>query len=575
MMRSVGKIFFVVSILVGTFIFFENFSNRFFKEKSDFLKSKNTNLVEERFNKKEETGKKVLAKCGTEHLLRTFSESKKSKRTLASNCPPENYYDSVYLETTPHFAFFYTASGPHAVEKKFLDSAKIAFERAYDLLTKTHGTLSPKGLDTSYHYRKKVPENLYPIEIVEINLVRNLSSLVGNCDFCFAITLPEETHSGRSEILLENDFQFSFAEEKKAFFEKDSATCPYFLPDTFLINRAHHYSYAEHFGKALRITAAHELYHAVQTRYLSFWEHPTYWLEASASGIEEIASPEVDDYWEHAHFLFEMRWKSFDEIYPSYALSPLFLLLYGKFGPKFDTKIWESFKKNPSEPFENHLASAFSFFGENPDDAFLELAIALFFSGKRNSAMKNSPEDSLNSPFSAEDAPFWESPRILNETETFSNQFPSFAYQSSKNFPEGLSGHFSFLIRNKNDSSYQKIPIQSEADYRKSFSQIHLADTSILVFSKLLEKDSLQKEVRGKKLFAFPNPWRGGPLCFENLPEKKVLEIRTRSGALAFSTFPENQSLCLDEKSLNPIAPGLYYYRAGRRGRTHKLLIIK
>lgn len=47
---------------------------------------------------------------------------------------------------------------------------------------------------------------------------------------------------------------------------------------------------------ALRVTAAHEFYHAIQFAYYQPKPHEVWWQEASATWMEEVAYPEVDDY---------------------------------------------------------------------------------------------------------------------------------------------------------------------------------------------------------------------------------------------------------------------------------------
>ena len=500
--------------------------------------------------------------CGTERLIQNRLNPEKTFRTYTPLCAPEDYFDSVYTKTSPHFIFFYTKSGPHAVADSFLNALEISFENAYQTFTEKHKTLEPKGVSISFHYKKPVPETLYPVEILEISMTRNLNALTGECSGCFALTIPGEK-KGTSSILIDNDFKYPKNNGEIRYTEKN---CPYLLATESLKNEFHQYSYDEHFKEAINITAPHELYHAVQLRYLDYTTFHTYWLEASASGTEELFAGEVNDYFTFLPSFFDMNWNSFESISNSYSLSVLFLSMYQLFGNTFDTEIWESFQKAPEKPFEYHYRNVLEKKNLNADSIFHSFAETLLYAGKEKLP------DSKNF---YKDISLWPSLHIKNENKEIStNTFPYLAYRYTKELPEIPNGNVSFFIKGKTDSVFQKIDVYNDSLYRKNYSFIQYADTGILVYSRL-DYSEEKSQPKKEKFIAYPNPWRGHtPLCFSGLDTtKNTLEIRTRKGSLVLKKNYSRSLFCLEASDVQEkFVPGLYFYRTGKN-KMQKLII--
>ena len=81
-------------------------------------------------------------KCATIQIFQTQKFQVQALQ-LAETCSPDDYYDSVQIKTTPHFALIYTTNGPHRVSKVFLDSLEKTLETAYKIFTKGCSAVSP------------------------------------------------------------------------------------------------------------------------------------------------------------------------------------------------------------------------------------------------------------------------------------------------------------------------------------------------------------------------------------------------------------------------------------------------
>lgn len=507
-------------------------------------------------------------RCGTSQILQ-HKKIKLQAHSIQLMCPAEYYYDSVYTRQTKHFAFFYTKQGPHATTEQFVDSLEQAFEENYTRFLEKHKTRAPKGITKTYHYRKDVPNNLYPVEVVELTMLRGYGNNQDYCTNCFGLTLQDnENDLNRSIIFMDNDFRHP--NQLKAKLSTDS--CKYYIADRPLWNAKYNYPYDEHFGEAIRITVAHELYHAVQCRYVNLQKN-YFWIEASGMAMEEVAAPEVDDYQIQLQPLFNMNWSKLDSISNHYSLVPLHISMYNALGPTFDTKIWENFSKFPDGPFEEQFIAAANSFNKNPDSLFHDFATRLYFSGVNFDAKKAFSKDQKD----------WPSVAVYDSSIAIANEnYPYMAYRATNQYNSELKGMGSFLLKNKSKDTFEILPINDYNDFRSKYGKIYAAEKSIFVYSRLSlgsskpAADSTQKD----KFIAYPNPWKNeGPLCFTGLPSpdknNPIIEIRTRKGALVDSWTYYSTNHCLDQGEMaQKLAPGLYYYRAGRSGKMDKLIVL-
>lgn len=518
-------------------------------------------------------------RCGTMQAVESWIENKGKVTTAATttlgSCEVEDYYDSVYSKTTSHFQIFYVLNGPHATTEKFVDSLAVNLEKAWDLHVTKNKMLVPKGRDTTVHYLKPVKPGLYGVEVLELNLVRNPKTVHGNsgfCEECFAVT----NFSGRnnwqtSELMIDNDFMVvDLFNPEYASLDVGEKKCKYWKSTKPIIHATEKYSYAEKWDKAIRVTAFHELYHAIQVRYLSPYEHMNFWFEASATGMEEVGAPEVNDYVRYIPEFLDQTGTPIDQNTAIYGASLFFLYLHNRVDSLFDKSIWENFSKNPEGSFRQQYASAVEARKKNPQDVFQDFAERLAYSGKNSKAVDSSAW------FSA-DQPLWKTVPYIYSTEGFRPDSSIFSYNYyGAGFPnlENYAGKASVMLFKDGHASLRKISSINTLDSLRTES--FAADSIIWIFSRFENPSPLPGKLASKPLRAYPTPWRHGNLCFAPLPlDKKFIEIRNRRGDLIFRENYNGETHCLDENFVkSKMAPGVYRYRAGSSGKTKDLMII-
>jgi hypothetical protein len=102
------------------------------------------------------------------------------------------------------------------------------------------------------------------------------------------------------------------------------------------------------------------------------------------------------------------------------------------------------------------------------------------------------------------------------------------------------------------------------------------SDSSVWIFSRFGESESLPIVNNDAAPHAYPVPWKEGPLCFAPLPRgKKFIEIRTRRGDLISQEKYEGTSFCLQEDQVKSMmAPGLFRFRVGNKGKTTSFIVM-
>jgi hypothetical protein len=447
-------------------------------------------------------------RCGTLLFLEDLKNPKKRMLAKESNCASLDV--DVFEEKTPNFIIYYTREGPHRIQNnKYIPSLALYLEEAYNLHKDSLGMKSISGLrNTTYHYGKPIPNKLYPVEVINISLLcgyegdPKLSETIG-------LTFPDTYSPEKTEIIVKNNLS---------------------LP-------------------ILKATTFHELYHAFQFTYNAIYLS-TFWLEASATGVEEIGAPEVNDYIQYLPYNFRNPGKSMESIERSsleaYSWVVLYLFLYSQIGPRFDSAIWNYFYEHPKDNFAMQLARLVDSlqknhnFDKDAESLFHEYARQVFYSGNR-------------AKFSQElfwpDMPKWPDWEI-------NTIIPSV-------FPSGAID----FIRTEPNTAY---------NVKKSSMQY--GDSTIWVLSRLLEKKYVAP-TPAKEMVAYPNPWnprknQGSPeIHFKNLPEKsKGVEIRSANGALLARIAQEGDSLTWKPEKIP--APGILYYRALPYGK-NKVLILQ
>jgi hypothetical protein len=96
------------------------------------------------------------------------------------------------------------------------------------------------------------------------------------------------------------------------------------------------------------------------------------------------------------------------------------------------------------------------------------------------------------------------------------------------------------------------------------------------IFSRFGKSESIPITNNTAAPHAFPVPWREGSLCFAPLPrDKKFIEIRNRRGDLVSQEKYDGTSFCLQEDQVKSMmAPGIYRFRVGNKGKTTSFMVI-
>ena len=111
-----------------------------------------------------------------------------------------------------------------------------------------------------------------------------------------------------------------------------------------------------------------------------------FWFEASATGMEEVGAPEVNDYVRYIPEFLDQTGTPIDQNTAIYGASLFFLYLHNRVDSLFDKSIWENFSKNPEGSFRQQYASAVEARKKNPQDVFQDFAERLAYSGKNSKA---------------------------------------------------------------------------------------------------------------------------------------------------------------------------------------------
>jgi len=477
-------------------------------------------------------------RCGTSRFAENLKNPKK-KMLAKAGCIPENLYEVIDTKKTQNFIIYYTKTKAHAIRSnEYIDSIASYLEQAYNLHKNTLGMKSISGARKTYQYLQNVPSGLYPVEVIDTGLLRGWECESVGYDKCYAQTFgltfpPDDRKYKETEVIIENDFAYG-------------ADCSGNLSKFHF--RSKGVDYYEEWKLILKATVFHELYHAFQFPY---YVGNSFWMEASATGVEEIGVPDANDY---INYLSNVPGKSMEDAdeMEEYGWATLYLFLYSQIDKRFDSAIWNYFSKYPSDKFGIQLARLVDSlqkkqgFKKNAEDLFHEYATRIFYSGSR-------AEFSLDE-FFWEDMPNWPTWNVYKTTPPTALQIGTFDFIRTENEP-------------------------STAFARKS--SLRDGNSMVWVLSRLLENENIQFEdpknpddpndtlVTVKKFVAYPNPWNTrDTLRFINLPEKsKGVEIRSANGAL----IARVDSLWKPEKIP---APGILYYRDLPYGK-NKVLIVQ
>ena len=517
-------------------------------------------------------------KCGTIFAIENFQKRSQTPISARTDkniyCEAEAYYDSVYSEETEHFQIFYTLSGPHATILPFIDSLKASLESAFDFEVNVLGMRRPQGRDSTHHYKKPVKSGLYPIEVVEIDFLRDPVEVLKAqaCNGCFGVTHPDyQKDLRKSQIFIDNDFLY--VPESGAGLDTidvDGKACPYPVATESLPNIAHGYHYSDEWAKAIRVTAFHEFYHAIQLQYTDLFKYSTVWTEASAVGIEEAGAPDIDDYFYNIADLMSATGTSIERMPNQYSVSLLFTDLYNHVDQHFDKSVWEHFAKNPGASLENAFKAILAQRGLDIQEVFHDFATRLSFSGERATTVDSSE-------WISPDQPRWDNP-LIRYRENFVPDTTNFAYSFFRNGTPDIAnykGKITAALFRSGRADLRKVHTTSTLD--SILNDAFTADSLTWIFSRIDTAQYIPVLVRDSTLRAYPMPWRGkGNLCFTPLPEnRKFIEIRNGRGDLVLREPYNRTTHCIDGDHVkSKMKPGVYRFRAGSSGKAQKFIVI-
>lgn len=520
--------------------------------------------------------------CGTLNALLNSDKIKQNGYAASlyrsGKCSYEQYYDSVYTIEKPHVQVFYVLNGPHATTKAFADSTASNMEAAWNLYVNQLNMRAPQGPQITYHYQQNVKEGLYPIEILDIGQVRDPYGIY-SCATCFGQTILLESGT-KTEILLENDFYGSATSSNaRDTIYSNGDTCIYPIAKHTLNNSTHGFSYADEWAKGIRLTSFHEFYHAVQLRYISsIASNTAFWFEASATGYEEITNPDIDDYFSYLPNVFSEMGIPLSTItkqytHKAYGVSTLFLYLYHYVAKDIDKAIWENYSKNPNKSFEVQLEAALKKYEIDADSLFHDYAVRLSLSGERSNTI--SKKDWI-----CDDQDKWVSANFYN-VDSIKPQIESLSfmfYRAPNNYVEpdlnNFVGKASIITFTEGKAEFHRIKNSKTLDSLTSV--LSTSDSSLWVFSRFGDSESIPLVNNDAAPHAFPVPWREGSLCFAPLPrDKKFIEIRNRRGDLVSQEKYDGTSFCLQEDQVKKMmAPGIYRFRVGNKGKATSFMVI-
>jgi hypothetical protein len=498
-------------------------------------------------------------------------------------CDSRAYYDTVLTRETEHFQIFYTlGNGPHATTPEFIDTLAMTLESAYKFHTNIMEMRAPLGLDTTSHFQMPVKDGLYPVEVAELDFLRDAWAVMGEdaCHGCYGSTYPSPKDYHKSEIFIDNDFN-NVPESNVTVdsVESNGRMCPYPVSTSPLYNTTYSYAYNENIANGIRVTIYHEMFHAIQLRYMDLFKYWSYWIEASATANEELGASDINDYFLYINRFFRFNGTPLDALSDDYCLAILYLYLYNHVDKHFDKEIWELFEKNPDKPFKEFLKKILSQREIDGDSLFHDFVTAASLSGKKANAVSKSY-------WVHDDQPEWNSAstnssKILTgnaDQARFVPEVPVYAYHFYMNGVPNIDqfkGKASALVFNGDRIDIREITSTASLDSIEKDN--FFADSIMWVFSSFDDPKRIPEIVKDSTLRAYPVPWRGqGPLCFTPLPEsKKFIEIRNARGDLELREPYAKTTHCLSaDKVMSKMKPGVYRFRAGSSGKTQKFLVV-
>jgi hypothetical protein len=307
-------------------------------------------------------------KCGFPDILEAnspanteiFKEFQQLKMTASQ-------YDSVYISPSGHFKIFYNTEGIYTIPDydrdqngipDYLEFVAMSFDRAWFVEIDSLGFKPPP--DSSGNFRE-----VYPVHC----------RLIGE----YGVTWLDYEIPARPNLnyvtYIEINTNFNFV-------NYPNVTDP-IVRDSM----------------AIAVTAAHEFNHAIQTGY-RLWPddeffHDIWFIESSATFMEEVVAPEVNDYLQYLDDYFRKAHQPLDQSGGSlddYGKVVLEILLGEQYPTEYIRKTWEQIENQRALPA---LETVVSEMQGNLSAEFGKLCAWLYFTNERAVAGQYFPDAAL------------------------------------------------------------------------------------------------------------------------------------------------------------------------------------
>jgi|GEM_PF-6041086 len=505
--------------------------------------------------------------------------NKTTRPTLQSLIRPlsKSQADAFVTYTTPNFAFHYTLSGPHAVLRspadingatpQYIIKAGEYFEQAYNTYIGEWNMRKLSKSKSSY-FANKNNQGKYGIDVVDVSRAYKVEGCDPNT---YGITLESPVYT----ILLENDFQTSYRCPQTR-----PVTLSIELPNDSTINR----NYNQEWEKALAITAAHELFHAIQFSYVPELKDYHIWWDASATANEEILFPESNDYWQYLPTYFSNTTINFFDRFPAinhYSRALLPLYIHQELGPSFHSKLWELLAQN--KKLEQALAQTLGSLGTSFTQIIPGYSLNIAYTYPEESVpfkemspdrrlwpiLKTTPLDKYNIVVKTGIAPPLSIQKFTLPRDT---QTPSYKLSLNK----GSQLYINTRNKNKLTGAFIEdapaslsLPVYSEETTYVVISNPHPTDTSYFSFQP-------EKILYASEHIPYPNPLVLGkhyPTLYftriENNTDNQTLVIIDEWGQEVYNTSLRHQEISwnwdLKNKKGFQVLPGSYYIKIGNQ----------
>jgi hypothetical protein len=480
----------------------------------------------------------------------------------------------------------------------FVQRAGVYFERAWSYYQDTLGMDMPPGGANSYVFGSLFGNgdgDRYTVDVCDIGTA-DPDDAAGQA--IYGLTIPQPTST-----LLENDFIYSAA-------VKPSGQIVGGDTIKAIVNNQVLHDYSVDWDMGIKVTAAHEFSHAVHFNYTNGINTDGFhdWYELSATAMEEILAPEVNDYFQYLPCIFQKHQSvplidsthdgstvdnGICEVAP-YNIESFFgqgvfaQYLYRFVDKKFDAALWANLRSN-GNILPAALKTTMAQYGKNWDSVYAAYTAIFATAGRPGFAA--SCTDSVASIFTR-DLPCWPVPSFDAtpgiDTPLF-NVIPPLTFRLFKpsatpftstqinlnNLSEGIPEEILLTGSNYSANPLAGNPVPFLASPTGSIFGLTVPNASFNQSGSVLESTKPQG------FAAFPNPVSpsNGVVFFfapsdsaTVLPLTIVSESGRRVAVLVPASDGVSWSWDFRDEQGRSVPPGVYYY--GIPGQPVKSLLV-